>query len=163
MYKNKYVCICIHAYVHLCINVCMYVCMYPKIYMCILVYGIHVYMYVLYNCICTYRYIYIYICGRLLSFAGGRFTAPAIQNGKLTCSKKARNWKRPFFEARWLVRPGQTLWNKCVFWCGYYCSSATVISVQLHDRNTGVASKICTWAKSVILPSPPHPTPPWSP
>ena len=75
----------------------------------------------------------IYTYERLLSFAGGRFTAPAIQHGKMTLSKKARNSKRPFVEARWLVEPGQTLWNKCVSWCDWNCSSATVISVLLQS------------------------------
>ena len=78
-------------------------------------------------------YLYIHTYERLLSFAGGRFTASAIQNGKMTLSKKARNSKRPFFEASWLVQPGQTLWNKCVFWCDWKCSSATVISVLLQS------------------------------
>ena len=141
---------------------CMYVC--TRRFICVYWYTVYMYICMCYTIVFGHIDIYIYI------YAGDYCRSPVddsprlpFKMKKITCSKKARNWKRPFFEARWLVQPGQTLWNKCVFWCGYYCSSATVISVQLHDRNTGVASKICTWAKSVILPSPPHPTPPWSP
>ena len=144
----------------------MYACMYVCTRRFICVYWYTVYMYI---CMC-YTIVFVHIDINIYTYMREiivvrRWTIHRACHSKwkIDLFKKARNWKRPFFEARWLVQPGQTLWNKCVFWCGYYCSSATVISVQLHDRNTGVASKICTWAKSVILPSPPHPTPPWSP
>ena len=33
----------------------------------------------------------------------------------------------------WLVQPGQTIWNKCVFRCDLNCSLATVICAQLQS------------------------------
>ena len=103
--------------------------------------------------------IYIYIYEILLSFAGGRFTAPAIQNGKMTLSKKARNSKRPFFEARWLVQPGQTLWKqmRLLVRLNWNCSFAAVISVELESSQH--------WHQKCVhvqgrLSSHPHPNPP---
>ena len=125
---------------------------------------------------------------RLSSFAGGRFTAPAIQNGKMSLSKKTRNSKRPFFEASWLVQPGQTLWNKCFVWSDWNCFSAKQSALTLsqafcamlqqrelafscplsmpHRRTFALfwpnllSARLCTCARNVIIPSPTRPNPP---
>ena len=47
--------------------------------------------------------------------------------------QKSKKLKAGFFQATWLVPPGQTIWNKCVFRCDFNCSLATVISVQLQS------------------------------
>ena len=51
--------------------------------------NIYIYMYI-------YIYVYIYIYGQLLSFAGGRFIAPASENAKMSLTKSPRNSKQAF-------------------------------------------------------------------
>ena len=150
-----YTCIC--ASMYKCMHVCMYVRedLYVYIgirYTCIYVCTIQLYLYIK-----IYIYIFTYM-REIIVVRRWTIHRTCHSKWKIDLFKKSKKLKAPFFEARWLVQPGQTLWNQCVFWCGYYCSSATVISVQLHDRNTGVASKMCTCARNVIIQSPPRPT-----
>ena len=112
-------------------------------------------------------YIYIYNYGQLLSFAGGRFIAPASENAKMSLTKSSRNSKQVFFQATWLVPPGQTIWNKCVFRCDFNCSLATVISVQLqstehwhYPRLSVQCFQRCVHVQGTLSSHPqPHPTP----
>ena len=132
----------------------------------------HIYIY-------TYNmYIYIYTSEWLYPFAGGRSATPVSRNEFLLFFKTPRN----FFSHFSLT--SSSCQDQMVFWCHTNLAAATVISVQLQSiqhcdyarlsvqccRSENLNSfvfgrvvsfaKMCSCARNVIIPTPPHPSSP---
>ena len=120
-------------------------------------------------------YIYIYICIYIYIYIRAiivvrRWTIHCAcqRKCKNESYQKSKKLKAGFFQATWLVPPGQTIWNKCVFRCDFNCSLATVISVQLqstehwhYPRLSVQCFQRCVHVQGTLSSHPqPHPTPP---
>ncbi len=84
---------------------------------------------------------------------------------KMIVFRFPRNFALPFFHSSLLVRhsvePGQTIWNKCVFWCDWNCSP-TMISVARQTHRLSIKDVCMCKERYHPLPNPtlPHPIPP---
>ena len=133
--------------------------MYPKIYICILVYGIHVYMYVLYNCICTYRYIYTYM-REIIVVRRWTIHRACHSKWKIDLFKKSKKLKAAFFRSK-VASPARSnsveqmrlLVRLLLFLCySHFCTTAW----QKHRRS--IKDMYMGQERYPPIPTPPHPT-----
>ena len=136
----------------------------------------HMYIYI-YVCVQNKKYIYIYTGNYCRSPVDDSLRLPAKMQ-KWVLPKVQETQRRLFSNQlgiTWLVPPGQTIWNKCVFRCDFNCSLAAIISVQLpstehwhYPRLSVQCFQRCVHVQGTLSSHPqPHPTPPrpapWSP